>query len=154
MFWQTVVQCFTLCSALTSIWAGFSLSAGAQPLSPKIPEKGKLHFRGVVPTIGEIGQEYIIFQTDKNNQAHGLVYLQNSDIGACFQGSYQSSTNQIQNLTYAYPIIGEDAATGWETNVSNQAIHLQQFSHQLDPTAIHPSARNWFAQCRSLFQNP
>jgi hypothetical protein len=153
MFWQTVVQPVTLISVLISTLSGFTMTAVSQPLPSKTPETRELSFRGMVPHVGEIGKEYIIFQTDKNNQAYGLVYLPNSDIGACFQGSYESASNQIQNLTYAYPILGEQSPVGWEMNVSNQALNLTEFPHQLNEADINPAAKEWFNQCKSVFQN-
>ncbi len=153
MFLQKIIQPFTLISVFISTLGGLTIPAFSQPLLSKTPETSKLSFRGMAPEVGEIGKEYIIFLTDKNNQTYGLVYLPNSDIGACFQGAYQASSNQIQNLTYAYPIIGIDNSGGWEMNVSNSALNLTEFPHKLNVADIHPAAKDWFNRCQSVFQN-
>ncbi|MGB3401789.1 MAG: hypothetical protein WBA77_03790 [Microcoleaceae cyanobacterium] len=153
MFLQKIIQPFTLISVFLSTLGGMTIPAMSQPILSKTPETTKLSFRGMAPEVGEIGKEYIIYQTDKNNQTYGLVYLPNSDIGACFQGAYESASNQIQDLTYAYPIMGESSSGGWEMNVSNQALNLTEFPYQLDATEIHPAAKEWFNQCQSVFQN-
>lgn len=153
MFLQKILQPFTLISVFLSTLGGLTIPAISQPQLSKTPETSKLTFRGMAPEVGEIGKEYIIFQTDKNNQTYGLVYLANSDIGACFQGNYESANNQIQDLTYAYPIMGESSSGGWEMNVSNQALNLTDFPHKLDIADINPGAKEWFNQCQSVFQN-
>lgn len=153
MFLQKIVQPFTLISVLISTLGGMTIPASSQSLPSKTPETSELSFRGMAPQVGEMGKEYVIYQTDKNNQTYGLVYLPNSDIGACFQGSYETASNQIQDLTYAYPILGEHSTVGWEMNVSTQALDLTEFPHQLNVADIHPAAKEWFNQCQSVFQD-
>jgi hypothetical protein len=114
-------------------------------------ETSQVNFRGQTPSPSEIGAEYIVYLRDKNDQVRGLVYLQDSDIGACFQGSYQSATRQIENLTYAYPVIGDQGVSGWEMNVSNQALNVEEYSHSFSPNQISDGAENWFNQCVELF---
>ncbi|MGB3532664.1 MAG: hypothetical protein WBA13_04010 [Microcoleaceae cyanobacterium] len=153
MFLQKIIQPFSLISVLFSTLSGLTIPAVSQSLPSKTPETSELSFRGMAPKVGEIGKEYIIYQTDKNNQTYGLVYLPNSDIGACFQGAYETATNQIQDLTYAYPIMEPGSPEGWEMNVSTQALHLTEFPYQLNVAEIHPAAKDWFNQCQSVFQD-
>ena len=153
MFLQKLIQPFTLISVLISTLGGMTIPAGSQSLPSKTPETSELSFRGMAPQVGEMGKEYVIYQTDKNNQTYGLVYLPNSDIGACFQGSYETASHQIQDLTYAYPILGEQSTVGWEMNISTQALDLTEFPHQLNVADIHPAAKEWFNQCESVFQD-
>ena len=114
-------------------------------------ETSQLNFRGQTPSPTEAGAEYIVYMQDKNNQVRGLVYIQSSDAGACFQGNYQSASRQIENLTYAYPVLGEEGVQGWEMNVSNQALDVEDYSHSFTPNQISEGAQDWFNQCVELF---
>lgn len=131
-----------------SVCKGESLATPVKTLSGNNPV---VSFRGTVASPTQMGAEYIIYQRDKNNQVYGLVYIQNSDHGACFQGSYESASNQIQNLTYAYPILGEDSG-GWEINVSNQSLSLNQYTQSYDINQVSPEAENWLNRCLKVFE--
>ncbi|MDY7023595.1 MAG: hypothetical protein SWJ54_19970 [Cyanobacteriota bacterium] len=142
----------TLATTLFSLMTVAEMSFATPIKTPILNrETTQVNFRGQTPSPTQAGAEYIIYIQDKNNQVRGLVYIQNSDIGACFQGDYQSATRQIQNLTYAYPVMGNGDIAGWEMNISNQALDVEDFSHSLNPNQISEGAENWFNQCVELF---
>lgn len=142
----------TLATTLFSLMTVAEMSFATPIKTPILNrETTQVNFRGQTPSPTQPGAEYIIYIQDKNDQVRGLVYLQNSDIGACFQGDYQSATRQIQNLTYAYPVMGEGTEVGWEMNISNQALDVEDFSHSLNPNQISEGAESWFNQCVELF---
>ncbi|MEL7035460.1 MAG: hypothetical protein AAFO04_07555 [Cyanobacteria bacterium J06592_8] len=142
----------TLATTLFSLMTVAEMSFATPIKTPILNrETTQINFRGQAPSPTQPGAEYIIYIQDKNNQVRGLVYLQNSDIGACFQGDYQSATRKIQNLTYAYPVMGEGIEVGWEMNISNQALDVEDFSHSLNPNQMSEGAENWFNQCVELF---
>ncbi len=130
------------------VYGGESLATPVKTLSGN---NSVVSFRGTVSSPTQMGAEYIIFYRDKNNQVHGLVYIQNSDNGACFQGSYESASNQIQNLTYAYPILGGDSG-GWEMNVSTQSLNLEQYTESYEVNQVSQEAENWLSQCLNVFE--
>ncbi|MGL5081119.1 MAG: hypothetical protein ACRC8A_06485 [Microcoleaceae cyanobacterium] len=142
-----ITGAITLLSLLTVV----PQQAQGLPTKPTVTRADtSLSFRGNVPKAAQVGAEYILFQTDKNNQVRGLVYLQNSDIGACFKGDYEIAGDRIQNLTYAYPMIGE-TESGWEMNVAIEALSLEEFPHPLNQTEVNDSTQQWFQQCLELF---
>ncbi len=147
-----LIVCATWATTFLSVM-GIPAVSSASPVKTLLldRETSEVNFRGQSASPRQIGAEYIVYLQDKNNQVRGLVYLQNSGIGACFQGSYESSTRQIENLTYAYPVMGEEMTEGWEMNVSNQSLDVQQFSHTFNPNQISQGAENWFHQCVELF---
>ncbi|MGF1492077.1 MAG: hypothetical protein ACFBSC_06410 [Microcoleaceae cyanobacterium] len=118
-------------------------------------EAQAIQFQGSISEPSQIGAEYILYQTDKSGQTRGLVYIQNSDIGACFQGEHDIASNRIENLTYAYPLLGEETLAtgkgGWEMNVSSEALDLKKFPHALNPAQVNQSTQDWFDQCTQLF---
>lgn len=114
-------------------------------------ESSDVNFRGQTPSPTEPGGEYIVYMRDKNDRVRGLVYIQNSDAGACFQGNYQSASRQIENLTYAYPVLGEEGVAGWEMNVANRALNVEDYSHSFTPNQVSKGAEDWFNQCVELF---
>ncbi len=114
----------------------------------------QIQFRGTVSSPTEVGAEYIVFQTYPNNQVRGLVYIQNSDIGSCFEGVFNSQQSQIQHITYTYPVIGNNHDDGWETHVSDEALNLSTFSHSFNSSEINENVQAWFNECLEVISNP
>ncbi|MEB3885832.1 hypothetical protein [Lyngbya sp. CCY1209] len=113
------------------------------------PEPSELRFRGTVESPTQIGAEYIVFTTTGNNEVRGLVYTQNSDNGSCFEGVVNPPQTQIRDITYAHPVFGNET-TGWEVNVSERAIALDEFPHPLNASEISDGAREWLGECLEL----
>ncbi|MGB3189137.1 MAG: hypothetical protein WBB43_06870 [Limnoraphis sp.] len=142
----------TLATTLLSLIVVPEMSLATPVKTPLLQrETSQVNFRGQTPSPTEAGSEYIVYMQDKNDQVRGLVYIQNSDIGACFQGNYQSATRQIENLTYAYPVMGDEDVKGWEMNVSNQSLDVEDYSHTFTANQISEGAQDWFNQCVELF---
>lgn len=112
-----------------------------------VAEMSEIQFRGTVASTTEIGAEYIVFKTYKNNQVIGLVYIQNSDIGSCFHGVFNPDHSQIQQITYTYPVIVNATAKAWETNVSDENLSLGTFVHVFDSSEISENIQVWLNQC-------
>ena len=142
----------TLATTILSLIVVPQMSAASPIKTPPLQrETSEVNFRGQTPSPTEPGAEYIVYVRDKNNHVRGLVYIQNSDAGACFQGDYQAATRQIDNLTYAYPVLGEEGVNGWEMNVSDQALDVEDYSHSFDADEVSEGAETWFNQCVELF---
>jgi hypothetical protein len=89
------------------------------------------------------GGSYIVFQLTQN-LARGLVYVQDSDNGSCFQGRYNATQNEIEQPLYAYA----DLESGkWVFEPSNEPLALQDFPYQLNYRQISPGADRWFQDC-------
>lgn len=114
-------------------------------------EPSELQFRGTVDSPTQMGAEYIVFTTTENNEVRGLVYTQNSDNGSCFEGVANPPQTQIRDVTYTYPVFGNETA-GWESNVSEQAIALDEFPHPLNASEISEGAREWLGECFEVLQ--
>ncbi|ERT06291.1 hypothetical protein M595_3766 [Lyngbya aestuarii BL J] len=142
----------TLATTILSLIVVPEMSLATPVKTPLLQrESSQVNFRGQTPSATEAGAEYIVYMQDKNDQVRGLVYIQNSDIGACFQGNYQSATRQIENLTYAYPVMGDEEVKGWEMNVSNQSLDVEDYSHTFTANQISEGAQDWFNHCVELF---
>ncbi|AMW27313.1 MULTISPECIES: hypothetical protein [Oscillatoriales] len=114
----------------------------------------EIQFRGTVSSPTQVGAEYIVFETYQNNHVRGLVYIQNSDIGSCFEGVFNSQQTQIQQITYTYPVIVNNHDEGWETNVSDEALNLSTFSHSFNSSEINENVQAWFNECLEVISNP
>ncbi|NJK39854.1 MAG: hypothetical protein HC835_21395 [Oscillatoriales cyanobacterium RM2_1_1] len=150
--------------ALALVGLGTAIARPSQgiPTKPEtIRSSTEVSFRGSVTESAQVGAEYILFQRDKTGQVQGLIYLQNSDVGACFQGNYEvadagtAASERIQNLTYAYPIMGEPDTTnesGWEMDVAKEALNLNEFPYSLDRAQVNEGVQRWFQKCVELFE--
>lgn len=105
-------------------------------------------FYGNTPKPNTIGAEYLIFE-DYNNSVRGLIYVQNADVFACFQGDFDRQNQSLKNIIFAYPDMENNE---WIKNQSEEQISLQNFPHQLNDIDVNEHSKQLFDQCLNYFE--
>lgn len=132
---------------LLAIFATAGLSLTGLASEAVNAQTTQVSFYGNNRSATQIGGEYVVFQT-RNQVAQGLVYVQNSDVFSCFKGTYNVSSKQIEQVTYAYPEMGSGR---WEFTQSPQPLTIRDFPYQLNPGQISSGVNQIFQECLSLF---
>ena len=105
-------------------------------------------FYGSEPESTVRGKQYIVFQTN-NDLAQGLVYVQNSDVFSCFQGTYDRQNESFEELIFAYP---EIETNEWIESKSEEKMSLNDFPHQLNEFDIDENTQKLFNECINFFK--
>lgn len=106
-----------------------------------------LVFSGNSDNPNKVGGEYLVYKL-QGNTAQGLLYVQNSDVFSCFQGTYDNSKNSVNEVIFAYP----EADNGeWVKNQSNESLSLKDFPHDLTGNNMSEGSSKLFEECLKLF---
>jgi len=111
--------------------------------SQTFSQNDQIKFYGNDSSPQTIGADYFIFR-ENGNQIEGLIYVQNSDVFSCVNGSYNSQLNQVENVIFSYPEMGTDH---WETFNSDDPIKISDFPYQFNYNQINQDVNSLFAYC-------